>query len=350
MLPFGPLISTKFASQAARIVVAVGLLLVGLVPVFSGVASGENLSDLRARMDDLQGDLNDAAADIEALHAREEETHTQVVELEQRQENLQKRKEGMMDQVIEAATILYKNGNTSTIEALFAADSFGELSNGIEMLSKVSEHDTAAFIAFSRLQKELSAVAADLSEKRKELAAQSELLETKNDELLSKFDEVSAEYEDLKAQIAAEAESAPTTPGSPSPTFHGDMACPVSGPVSFIDSWGYPRSGGRSHQGVDMMANYGQPVVAIKSGTVTYAGSGELSGNWVQLTGDDGNVYWHMHLQDITVSSGHVSMGQQIGTVGDTGNATGTPHLHFEYHPGGGSAVNPYPIAAAACF
>ncbi|MPZ71182.1 MAG: peptidoglycan DD-metalloendopeptidase family protein [Actinobacteria bacterium] len=345
------MISTKFASQATRIVVAVGLLLVGLVPAFSGVASGESLSDLRARMDDLQGELNAATADIEALHAKEEETHTQVDQLEQRQKNLQKRKEGMMDQVIEAATILYKNGNTSTIEALFAADSFGELSNGIEMLSKVSEHDTAAFIAFSRLQKELNAVAAELSEKKKALAAQSELLKAKNDELLSKFDEVSAEYEDLKAQLAEEAEAAPTVASnSPSPTFQGDLACPVSGPVSFIDSWGYPRSGGRSHQGVDMMANYGQPVVAIKSGTVTYAGSGELSGNWIQLTGDDGNVYWHMHLQDIVVSSGHVSIGQQIGTVGDTGNATGTPHLHFEYHPGGGSAVNPYPIAAAACF
>lgn len=302
-------------------------------------------------MDELQGDLNAASAQIEALRAKEEETHTQVQRLEQRQETLQKRKEGMMDQVIEAATILYKNGNTSTIEALFAADSFGELSNGIEMLSKVSEHDTAAFIAFSRLQKELNAVAADLSEKRKELAAQSELLKAKNDELLSRFDEVSAEYEDLKAQLAAEAEAAPTVASnSPSPTFQGDLACPVSGPVSFIDSWGYPRSGGRSHQGVDMMANYGQPVVAIKSGTITYAGTGELSGNWLQLTGDDGNVYWNMHLQDVTVSSGRVSIGQQIGTVGDTGNATGTPQLHFEYHPGGGSAVNPYPIAAAACF
>lgn len=351
MLPFGPLISTKFASQAARIVVAVGLLLIGLVPAFSGVASGESLSDLRAQMDELQGDLNAATVEIEELHAKEEATQTEVQELEQRQKNLEKRKEGMMDQVIEAATILYKNGNTSTIEALFAADSFGELSNGIEMLNKVSQHDRAAFISFSRLQQELNAVAAELSDKRKELAAQSELLKIKNDELLSKFDAVSAKYEDLKAELAAAEESAPTIQNnSPTPTFQGDMACPVSGPVSFIDSWGYPRSGGRSHQGVDIMANYGQPVVAIKSGTVTYAGSGELSGNWIQLTGDDGNVYWHMHLQDIMVSSGHVSIGQQIGTVGDTGNATGTPHLHFEYHPGGGSAVNPYPIAAAACF
>lgn len=302
-------------------------------------------------MDELQGDLNAATVEIEELHAKEEATQTEVQELEQRQKNLEKRKEGMMDQVIEAATILYKNGNTSTIEALFAADSFGELSNGIEMLNKVSQHDRAAFISFSRLQQELNAVAAELSDKRKELAAQSELLKIKNDELLSKFDAVSAKYEDLKAELAAAEESAPTIQNnSPTPTFQGDMACPVSGPVSFIDSWGYPRSGGRSHQGVDIMANYGQPVVAIKSGTVTYAGSGELSGNWIQLTGDDGNVYWHMHLQDIMVSSGHVSIGQQIGTVGDTGNATGTPHLHFEYHPGGGSAVNPYPIAAAACF
>jgi murein DD-endopeptidase MepM/ murein hydrolase activator NlpD len=67
------------------------------------------------------------------------------------------------------------------------------------------------------------------------------------------------------------------------------------------------------------------------------------------LSGDDGNQYWYMHNEQNFVSGGHVSAGQHIAAVGDTGNASGTPHLHFEYHPGGGAAVNPYPLVASIC-
>jgi murein DD-endopeptidase MepM/ murein hydrolase activator NlpD len=67
------------------------------------------------------------------------------------------------------------------------------------------------------------------------------------------------------------------------------------------------------------------------------------------LSGDDGNAYWYMHNQQNLVTSGHVSVGQQIATVGDTGNAVGTPHVHFEFHPGGGAAINPTPLVASLC-
>ncbi|MBA3431401.1 MAG: M23 family metallopeptidase, partial [Actinobacteria bacterium] len=104
-----------------------------------------------------------------------------------------------------------------------------------------------------------------------------------------------------------------------------------------------------THVGVDMMAAYGTPVVAIVSGTISYAAFDGSGGNMIFLDGDDGDSYWYMHNQANLVTSGHVSAGQQIATVGDTGNAEGTPHVHFEYHPGGGGPVNPYPIVAPIC-
>jgi murein DD-endopeptidase MepM/ murein hydrolase activator NlpD len=126
--------------------------------------------------------------------------------------------------------------------------------------------------------------------------------------------------------------------------------CPVQGEVSFIDSWGFPRSGGRDHKGVDMMADAGTPTVAPVSGTVKH-GFNLLGGRTWWLTGDDGHEYYGAHLSAYENEGvGWVPAGTVIGHVGDTGNALGgEPHLHFEVHPGGGDAINPYPFVSGAC-
>lgn len=133
---------------------------------------------------------------------------------------------------------------------------------------------------------------------------------------------------------------AAATPPPPPP-----VACPAP-EAEFIDSWGFARSGGRRHEGVDMMAPHGSPVLAPVAGTIR-ASNSALGGVGFWLEGDDGNTYFGAHMASRSVSEGRVEPGTQIGTVGSTGNA-GTPHLHFEVMVAGAS-VNPYPYAAEWC-
>jgi murein DD-endopeptidase MepM/ murein hydrolase activator NlpD len=139
-----------------------------------------------------------------------------------------------------------------------------------------------------------------------------------------------------------------TAPPVTAPPRSG-MICPVLGGSAYSDTWGASRSGGRSHQGVDMLAPTGTPLVAVVSGSVQFKQT-SLGGNSIWLSGSDGNRYFYAHLSSFEGSSRSVSQGAVIGYVGDTGNARGTPHLHFEVHPGGGAAVNPYSyVRQAGC-
>ncbi len=153
----------------------------------------------------------------------------------------------------------------------------------------------------------------------------------------------------LRAQRLPCAAPAPTPVAeSPPPSNAGSgIVCPVAGPRAFGDTWGAARSGGRSHEGVDMMSPGGTPLVAVESGSVQFKTT-RLGGNSVWLNGNSGTRYFYAHLSAWEGSSRSVSQGEVIGYVGATGNTTAN-HLHFEIHPGGGRAVNPYPYVRAVC-
>jgi peptidoglycan LD-endopeptidase LytH len=127
------------------------------------------------------------------------------------------------------------------------------------------------------------------------------------------------------------------------------IMCPVVGASAYGDSWGAPRSGGRRHQGVDMLAPTGTLLQAVVSGFVEHY-SNALGGVTLSLIGDNGNRYYYAHLSGYEGVPGRVEQAQIIGYVGDSGNAVGVPHLHFEIRPNHGVPVNPTPsVRLAGC-
>jgi hypothetical protein len=139
---------------------------------------------------------------------------------------------------------------------------------------------------------------------------------------------------------------------------------PVAGDHSYVDTFGAPRSGGRTHKGTDIFAAKLTPVVAAADGTVIRISIGKLAGRYVVVLHEDGWRSYYLHLNNDTPGTDdgsggapapgiavgvRVAVGDVLDYVGDSGNAEGTPsHLHFELHDPDGSAVNPTPHLRAA--
>jgi murein DD-endopeptidase MepM/ murein hydrolase activator NlpD len=145
-----------------------------------------------------------------------------------------------------------------------------------------------------------------------------------------------------------------TLPTPPHTSGSGGGVCPVRGRVRIGQGWGAPRGGGRRrHQGIDLLAPAGTPLVAVADGRITGTSNRErgLGGISLRLTDRKGTSYYYAHNQRNLARIGQrVRAGQVIAQVGASGNARGgPPHLHFQLHPGGGRPVNPDAIVRRWC-
>lgn len=307
-------------------------------------AAENKLKALQAELNRLTSELSQTQSKLAAVESKIRANQQQLAAAEAEYE----RWKGILSERVVA---MYKERNVAALDVLLECDDFDTFINSYDFMTRIGNHDAEAIDATRSLMAEIRARRAELESAKAEYQAYSSSLQRQRASIQSKLNEQKAIVAGLDREVAAllSTRYGGGSRGGAVTTWNigpvNGLYFPVAGPHSYVNDWGAPRSVGRTHKGCDIMANYGTPCVAITSGTVEQR-SGGNAGLYIFLHGDNGHLYYYMHLQGFA-ASGRVSAGQIIGYVGDTGNARGCPHLHFEWHPNHGPAVNPYPLLVA---
>jgi peptidoglycan LD-endopeptidase LytH len=320
----------------------------------------------QAELDRVAQSWQEAEARIAVAQDAATAARARIADLEERLGDVQVR-------LNERAAALYMAGGDPAVVALITSSSVQDVADRLQFADAVAQRD-------ADLATQVSVQAQELAWERERLAAAvadgqaaASALQAQADVIKSTIGDLQSRVSGLQAQLAAEQAAAAAanstgggstgggstgggstggdSNGSPPPITGSGwlLTCPVNGATSFTDSFGDPRPGGRSHEGIDMIAGYGTPVVAVHSGTVHRTSSS--TGGYGTVIFHDGSADWtfYTHFSSYAgPSGGHVSAGDTIGLVGATGDTT-VNHLHFEYHPGGGAALNPYSALLGVC-
>lgn len=314
------------------------------VPAVAPAATPRSdVARLQAQIRDLQKDVKRAGDAYSEAYWRLDTTRAEIARLDREIAKTTDRLDAVSARLATRVVEMYRSAGFDYIAILLSSDDFDELLVRLEYVTRVGQQDADIIAEAKRLNEELAAKRSELEEVKRTQAEEAARLKREAERVNKALKAKQAEYDALQAKLrAALARQQRTSPSQVLyPAGPNGMVFPVAGPCYYQDTWGAARSGGRTHQGTDIMAQTGTPLVAVMSGTVR-SKYHALGGKSIWLTADNGWAFYYAHLSEYVVTSGRVRAGQVIGKVGATGNAT-APHLHFEIHPGGGAAVNPYP-------
>lgn len=310
-----------------------------------------------AELDRAQGRANNAARELAAAQTKQAELEASMADLRARIEQTTGELGSVASAMKERAVQQYMRGSAG---GMVLDTDLAKTTRANALARFVSLGDDDAIDEYRRLGEDLVVAQGELDAAKSQsevLVADMQARVNTAFAELRKLTKLEAERKASEARrraaaVATRRTSSSSSSGRSGPSFiagNGSWMCPVQGPHAFSNDWGDSRSGGRRHQGNDILSPRGTPVVASVGGSVKRHNSG-LGGLSYYLAGDDGNEYYGAHLDSYVGGSGHVAQGTVIGYVGNSGNARGGPtHLHFEIHPGGGRPVNPYPTLSQYC-
>jgi murein DD-endopeptidase MepM/ murein hydrolase activator NlpD len=348
------------ASRASRIVAGIiAAFLLACLPgvAISGLASAEDhlkeskqelhatKDKMRARLKkirNLQRHMNALATRISRSEREILQTEARIDKLARQMLKLQVRASLLQAQLDERNRQAYISGGTPILY-LLTATSAAEAASRMSFLTEMNRRDAVLAGEVREATDRLARVEAEVVRARQIVELTQRRLEMDREKLHRKMAESQRLVESLRGRIEQiQYEISKIRPFA---------ACPVDGPHAIADDFGikvfHPKKegGNHIHQGNDIYAAMGVPIVAPFDGTAVSA-TNPIGGLAVKVYGDFGYVY-NAHLSRFG-TLGPVQHGDVIGYVGATGNAGG-PHDHFEWHPGNGNAVDPHEYLLMVC-
>jgi murein DD-endopeptidase MepM/ murein hydrolase activator NlpD len=332
----------------------------------------EKIQSLESQVGDVSSRLAVLEDDL-ALHRRKLEAITELYEIQsERLAFLRRQYDVSVERLGDRMVAIYEGGEPSTLDVLIDTHSFAEVLDQLDYVESIASQDRSIVRHVTGARDHMRELKTRTGKTKKRVAAVTRVVQIRTDQARSLRDQLvarqtglsaarrekraglvaahadaaqfaseasalQAQSANLAAQIrSAQASAAPTysaTAGS-TPSASG-LIWPVSGPVVSPFGWRW----GRMHEGIDIGAGYGTPIVAAASGTVIYAGWMGGYGNLIIIDHGGGIATAYGHQSSFAVGGGAVSQGQVIGYVGCTGHCFG-PHLHFEVRVNG-SPVDP---------
>ncbi|NLL79496.1 MAG: peptidoglycan DD-metalloendopeptidase family protein [Clostridiales bacterium] len=329
--------------------------------------------DLEAYVTKLDGNLDQVQAKIteikELITKKEEEIRITSEELKEAEATEKKQYEEMKTRI----KFIYERGDGFYLEVLLSAKSFGDLLNKTDYIEKLSQYDRDMLDAYIENREKIEAFKAQLEEEQavleeareaveKEEAALNTLIAEKEQQInlyesdISNKEQLIKQYESeiaaqnaeiaaLEAAVLEERKRIAAQNGAVKTYDGGQFKWPAPSYKRISDDYGYRMhpilNVQQFHNGIDMAAPSGSPILAAYDGEVVAAAYSSTMGNYIMIDHGDGLYTIYMHASALYVSKGQtVVRGEKIAAVGSTGRSTG-PHLHFSVRLNG-SYVSPW--------